>query len=196
MRSMKSLMWVGMVLGGALAAPPAVTAAEVDQDAGARKYFTDREVIDQNGNRLRFFSDVLKDRVVLLNVIFTNCESGCPLTTQLLNRTRGKLVDTVKDDVWFVSVSTDPERDTPEAMKAFAESQGVDESRWVFLTGTKETIDLILKKLKRYNANVEMHSTQMLAGTTRERHEWIPLPAGIQPDAIAAVLRSLAERRG
>ena len=191
---MKRLIWMVMACGMALAGLPAAIAGEVDQDQGARNYFTDLEVIDQNGKRLRFYSDVLQDRVVLLNVIFTNCQGACPLTTQILNRTRDKLVETIRDDVWFVSVSTDPERDTPAALKAFAKQQRVDESRWVFLTGAKQDIDLILKKLKRYNASIEMHSTQMLAGTTRERHEWIPLPAGVQPDAIAAVLRSLAER--
>lgn len=190
---MMSLKW--MVLGMALAGASAVMAAEADRDEAARKYFTDLEVIDQNGNQLRFYSDVLKDRVVLINVIYTNCTSGCPLITQLLIGTRTKLVDSVKDDVWFVSVTSDPERDTPEALKAFATRQGVDESRWRFLTGTKEDIDHILKKLRRYSTSVEAHSTQMLAGTTRERHEWIPLPAGIQPGAIAAVLRSLAEER-
>lgn len=190
---MKNLLTI--ILSAALSAGSVVMAAEADRDAAAREYFTDRLVLDQHGNKLRFYSDVLSNRVVLLNVIYTNCESGCPLTTQLLVGTRGKLVDAIKDDVWFVSVSTDPERDTPEALKAFADRQGVDHRRWLFLTGPKENIDYILKKLRRYSPSLEAHSTQMLAGTTRERHEWIPLPAGVQPDAIAAVLRSLAEER-
>ena len=195
---MKSVVWMVMVMvsGMALVGAPGAMAAEADRDEAARGYFTDREVIDQNGKRLRFYSDVLKDRVVLINVMYTNCTSGCPLITQLLLVTRGKLADAVTDDVWFVSVSADPERDSPEALKAFAKRQRVDESRWLFLTGTKENIDHILKKLRRQGPSIEGHSTQMLAGTTRERHEWIPLPAGIQPDAIAAVLRSLAERPG
>jgi len=193
---MKSVVWMVMLSGMALVGAPGAMAAEADRDEAARGYFTDREVIDQNGKRLRFYSDVLKDRVVLINVMYTNCTSGCPLITQLLLVTRGKLADAVTDDVWFVSVSADPERDSPEALKAFVKRQRVDESRWLFLTGTKENIDHILKKLRRQGPSIEAHSTQMLAGTTRERHEWIPLPAGIQPGAIAAVLRSLAERPG
>jgi cytochrome oxidase Cu insertion factor (SCO1/SenC/PrrC family) len=192
---MNSLMGLLVALSVALLNITPVTAAEVERDEAARNYFTDRMVIDQDGKQLRFYSDVLANRVVLINVIYTNCTSGCPLTTQLLNVTRGKLVDTVKDDVWFVSISTDPERDTPEELKAFATKQRVDQSRWRFLTGSKDDIDVILKKLKRYSPTIEAHSTQMLVGTTRERHEWIPLPAGIQPGAIAAVLRSLAEPR-
>ena len=192
---MKRLMWMAMVSSMALAGTTAAMAAEADRDEAAREYFTDRQVIDQNGKRLRFYSDVLADRVVLLNVFYTNCIASCPLTTQLLKQTRGMLVDVVKDDVWFVSVSTDPERDTPEAMTTYAKSQGVDDSRWLFLTGTKEDIDLILKKVKRYTPNMAAHSRQMLAGTTRGRHEWIPLSEGVRPEAIAAVLRILAEKR-
>jgi cytochrome oxidase Cu insertion factor (SCO1/SenC/PrrC family) len=192
---LRALLAPGMAVGMALAGGAAVAATQADRDEQAREYFTDTEVIDQNGNKLRFYSDVLKDRVVLVNVIFTNCKDACPLMTQMLIRTRGHLADAVKDDVWFVSISTDPARDTPEAMKRFAEQQGADEDRWLFLTGTEENMQFILKKLRRYNPDISAHSTQMLAGTTRERHEWIPLPAGIQPDAIAMVLRNLAEER-
>jgi cytochrome oxidase Cu insertion factor (SCO1/SenC/PrrC family) len=184
---------LGMLVAGAVAGAPADTGVQAERDEAAREYFTDREVIDQNGNKLRFYSDVLQDRVVLINVIFTNCQDACPLMTRLLVRTRDKLVDAIEEDVWFVSISTDPVRDTPEAMKKFAEAHGADEHRWLFLTGTEENMTHILKKLRRYNPEISAHSTQMLAGTTRERHEWIPLPAGVQPDAIAMLLRNLAE---
>ena len=169
-------------------------AAESDRDRGAREYFTDLELIDQDGNKLRFFSDVLQGRVFVINVIFTNCVSACPLVTQLLSVTREELVPAVKDDVWFVSISVDPERDTPEALKAFAKRQEVDESRWLFLTGSKQNVDHILRKLRRYTPDLDGHSTQLLAGTTRGDHQWLPLPAGMQPDAIAAVMRSLVEQ--
>ena len=180
-------------LAALLLGVPYGAAAESERDAGAREYFTDLEVVDQDGNRLRFYSDVLKGRTVVINVIFTNCISACPMVTQLLSVTREELVPSVRDDVWFVSISVDPERDTPQALKAFAKRQDVDESRWLFLTGSKQNIDAILKKLRRYTPDLDAHSTQLLAGTTRGRHEWIPLPAGIQPDAIAAVVRNLVE---
>ena len=173
----------------------AAPATQADRDAMAREFFTDREVIDQNGNKLRFFSDVLQDKVVLINVIFTNCEDACPMITNHLLRTRRGQGPAIEEDVWFVSLSTDPERDTPEAMKAFAKQQGADMDRWLFLTGTTEDMTFLLQKIRRYNPNINAHSTQLLVGTTRERHEWIPLPPGLQPDAIAAVLRDLAEKR-
>lgn len=158
----------------------------------ARSYFTDLEVIDQNGKRLRFYSDVLKDRVLLINFIFTSCMDACPLMTQRLIQTRELLVDAVKDDIWFVSISIDPERDTPEAMKAFAEKQGADETRWMWLTGTKQNLDFIVKRLGQYTDEIEAHSTLMLAANTRTRH-WTRVMPMVPPAGIAEQMRALAE---
>jgi protein SCO1/2 len=195
MRTMRNLHAVALALALALTTGHAARAAENDQDESAREYFTDLEVIDQNGKRMRFFSDVLKDRVVVINVIFTNCQDACPLVTQKLMRTKEQLVPAIKNDVWFVSISTDPERDDPAALKKFAQAQRVDEHNWLFLTGTKQNIDTILKKLRSYNPEISAHSTGLIAGTTRERHEWIPVSPAVQPNGIAAILRGLAEAR-
>ena len=175
--------------------PVAPVAPSVDEAAAeekARKYFTDLEVIDQNGNKLHFYSDVLKGRVVLINFIFTNCQDYCPMVTQKLIQTRNHMVEVVKDEVWYVSISIDPERDTPEAMKAFANKQGVDESRWVFLTGDKQNLDFIVKRLGQYTQDVESHSTLMLAGNTITRH-WTRVMPMVPPDGIAQQMRALVE---
>ena len=158
----------------------------------ARKFFTDLEVIDQNGNRQRFYSDVLKGRVVLVSFIFTNCEYACPMLAQKLKQTRAVMAESIKDDVWFVSISVDPERDTPEAMKNFAEKQGVDESRWIFLTGDKQNLETIVRKLGQYTPDVEAHTTLMLAGNTKTRH-WTRVMPMLQPPDIAQKMRDLVE---
>ena len=158
----------------------------------ARNYFTDTEVIDQNGNKLRFYSDVLKGRVVLVSFLFTNCEYACPMQAQKLKQARAAMVPAIKDDVWFVSLSVDPERDTPEAMKKFFENQGVDESRWVFLTGKKENMDFLIKRLGQYVPNIEAHTTLMLAGNTITRH-WTRVMPMLTPPDIANKMRDLVE---
>ena len=158
----------------------------------ARNFFTDLEVIDQNGNKLRFYSDVLKGRVVLISFIFTNCEFACPMLAQKLKQTRAAMVPAIKDDVWYVSLSVDPDRDTPEAMKKFAERQGVDESRWIFLTGDKQNLETIIKKLGQYTPDVEAHTTLMLAGNTITRH-WTRVMPMLTPPDIAQKMRELVE---
>jgi protein SCO1/2 len=172
----------------------AVTGALTDAAAEekARNFFTDLEVIDQNGKKLRFYSDVLKDRVVLISFIFTNCEYACPMLAQKLKQTRSQMVPAIKDDVWFVSISVDPDRDTPEAMKKFAARQGVDESRWIFLTGDKQNLETIIKKLGQYTPDVEAHTTLMLAGNTITRH-WTRVMPMLTPPDIAQMMRELVE---
>lgn len=174
----------------------AVAAVVASNDAAAeekaRTFFTDLEVIDQNGKPLRFYSDVLKGRVVLINFIFSNCQDACPMATQKLVQTRHLLVDSVRDDVWFVSISVDPERDTPQAMKEFARKQRVDESRWLFLTGSKQNLDFIVKRLGQYTQEVDAHSTLMLAANTKTRH-WTRVMPMLRPPDIAQQMRALAE---
>ena len=199
---MKFLRNILMILCAGGLAAPAVGLAEIVSQAGptseaaaeekARKYFTDLEVIDQNGRKLRFYSDVLKGRVVLINFIFTNCPDACPMVTHKLMQVRNMMVPAIKDDVWFISVSVDPERDTPEAMKEFAQKQGVDESRWLFLTGDKKNLEFIVKRLGQYTQEVEAHSTLMLAGNDRTRH-WTRVMPMVPPEGVAQQLRALAE---
>ncbi len=199
---MNTLRNIAMVLCLGLMAVPLVSFAEATRDAAqadnaaaeekARKFFTDLEVVDQNGKKLRFYSDVLKGRVVLINFIFTNCPDACPMVTHKLMQVRNLMVPTIKDEVWFISVSVDPERDTPQAMKEFATKQGVDESRWLFLTGPKENLDFIVKRLGQYTQEVEAHSTLMLAGNDRTRH-WTRVMPMVPPQGVAQQLRALAE---
>ena len=201
---MRYLRNVVLILCAGLLAAPAVALAEAAAQAGptndaaaeekARKFFTDLEVVDQNGRKLRFYSDVLKGRVVLINFIFTNCPDACPMVTHKLMQVRNMLVPAIKDDVWFISVSVDPERDTPEAMKEFATKQGVDESRWLFLTGDKKNLTYIVKQLGQYTQEVEAHSTLMLAGNDRTRH-WTRVMPMVPPEGVAQQLRALAEEK-
>ena len=173
-------------------AGPTVKAADAVAEDKARKYFTDLEVIDQNGRQLRFYSDVLKDRVVLISFIFTNCQDACPMVAQKLKQTRSLMVDSIRDEVWFISISVDPERDTPKAMKGFVEKQKLDESRWIFLTGDKQNLDTIIMKLGQFTPDIEAHTTLMLAGNTLTRH-WTRVVPMTPPAGIAQQMRALVE---
>lgn len=184
-------------LAGNTQATPGVNTVSNNQQSEeerARNFFTDTEVIDQNGRKLRFYSDVLRERVVLISFIFTNCEYSCPMLAQKLKQARALMVPAIKDEVWFVTLSVDPERDTPESMKQFAERQGVDESHWIFLTGDKQNVEFLVKKLGQYSPDVEAHTTLMLAGNDRTRH-WTRVLPMVPPDGIAKQMRSLVEEQ-
>ena len=180
----------GFLLG--LLLLPLAGHAQQSEEERARQYFTDTEVIDQNGNKLRFYSDVLRNRVVLISFIFTNCEYACPMQAQKLKQTRALMVPAIKDEVWYVTLSVDPERDTPAAMKRFAKQQGVDESRWIFLTGEKKNVEFLIRKLGQYTPDVESHTTLMLAGNDRTQH-WTRVLPMVEPAGIAQQMRALVE---
>jgi len=172
-----------------LAAAPAFAQSEIHR---AREYFTNLELIDQNGETVRFFDDVLRDHVVVINFIFTNCDSACPLMTAKLSIVRDQFEGMIDDPIRFVSLSIDPERDTPAAMKAFAQKHDADHDGWVWLTGPAENLETIVSRLGQHSHDAESHSTMMLAANVNAAH-WIKIMPQELPPQIAAKLELLLE---
>lgn len=166
--------------------------ADEDEIARAREYFTNLELINQDGETVRFFDDVLKDKIVVVNFIFTNCEGACPLMTHKLSLVRDRFEDKIGNPLHFVSLSIDPERDTPAAMKAFAQEHQADHEGWVWLTGNPEHLDMIVKRLGQYAPDVESHSTMMLAGNVNAAH-WIKIQPYEMPPQIIQKVQLLLE---
>ncbi len=171
-------------------ADSATAATSAQEEERARSYFTNLELINQDGETVRFFDDVLKDKVVVINFIFTNCEGACPLITQKLTLVRDRMEGHIGDPLRFVSLSLDPVRDTPAALKEFAKVHHADHDGWVFLTGKPENLEDIIKRLGQYTNDVEAHSTMMLAGNVNAAH-WMKILPHEQPPAIAEKLRLL-----
>ncbi len=165
------------------AAPPVAPLAKPKRDP--RDYFTDRELLTQDGKKVRFYSDVLKGRTVVIGTIYTHCEDACPLILAQLNQVRLKLGDAFGKDVFFVTISSDPVRDTPQAMKGYAAKHSADVPGWIYLTGKKADVDFILKRLGQWSENVESHSTQLIAwnfNADRGRK----MMANVPPEMLAA----------
>ena len=163
-----------------------------DEEARAREYFTNLELITQDGETVRFFDDVLKDKVVVINFIFTNCEGACPLITHKLTLVRDGLEGKIGNPIQFVSLSLDPERDTPAAMKEFAKTHHADHDGWVFLTGKSENLDNIIKRLGQFTDDIEAHSTMMLVGNVNSAH-WMKIQPQEMPPQIIQKLNLLIE---
>lgn len=187
------ICWAGYAVAPAAMAEEAMTAAErtAQQELDrARDYFTNLELITQDGETVRFFDDVLKDKVVVINFIFTNCDGACPLMTHKLSLVRDRMEGQIGAPLQFISLSIDPERDTPAAMKEFAKVHHADHDGWVFLTGKPDHLDFIVKRLGQYTENVDAHSTMMLAGNVNAAH-WMKILPHEQPPAIVEKLQLL-----
>ena len=76
-------------------------------------YFPNVELITQDGESTRFFDDLIKDKVVLINFIYTSCVDTCPMETAQLVQVQKVLGERLGNDVFFYSITIDPEHDTP-----------------------------------------------------------------------------------
>ncbi|MNI10727.1 hypothetical protein D3C73_638490 [compost metagenome] len=164
------------------ATPTVAVAPPATGTRDAKTWFTDTPLQDQNGNTLRFYSDALQNRVVLLNVIFTSCTDACPLITQKLKEVREVLGDKA-DGITFISLTSDPLRDTPAVLKAYTLKQGIDGPHWFFLTGDKAQMDLVLGRIGQIVPTPEQHSTHLIVGDVANKR-W----SKIRPDAPAAAI--------
>lgn len=126
-------------------------------------YFTNLPVVTQDGKTLKFYDDVLKGKIVLISFIYTNCPDICPLTTARVAQVEDKLGDMVGRDIFFVSMSVDPERDTPEKLKQFATAFDAGPG-WLFLTGKLEDIKLINSRLGDTSRTLSEHRNQIVLG--------------------------------
>ena len=95
-------------------------------------------LVDQDGNRFSF--ERLNGRTVLMNFIFTHCQTSCPLQTQALTGVQRALPESIRRRVAFVSVSIDPVRDTPALLKQYASKLGAGLGNWSFVTGDRGEI--------------------------------------------------------
>ncbi|HBS27909.1 MAG TPA: hypothetical protein DEB06_00310 [Phycisphaerales bacterium] len=100
-------------------------------------------LIDQDGRRLG--RDWLRGRVTVLAFSFTNCPTACPVMHAHLIRMQGLLTGST---VRIGTISVDPENDTPEALRAYAASKGIDTARWTMLTGDRAEVTNILAGLR------------------------------------------------
>ena len=177
--------WTILAIATLLAFPLTETNAAMTEaeryaaEAKARDYFTNLEVFDQDGNRLLFYDDVLKGKVVAINFIFTNCKGACPIMTRNMIMVRDILGAELGED-------------TPAAMKEFAETHDADQEGWRFVTGDPEKLAFIVKKLGQYTDDVEAHSTLLLAANVRTAH-WTKIPPNVPPNGIVERLRGLIE---
>jgi cytochrome oxidase Cu insertion factor (SCO1/SenC/PrrC family) len=177
------------------AAPPAPEAARPpgSEESAARNYFTDTIVLDQEGRRLRFYSDLLRDKVVVINTFFSDCPGSCVRMSTTLNRLQGRLGGWLGKDVHLISISVDPATDTPSKLRAYADRFGARPG-WYFLTGDKENVGLVLKKLGQFVADRDSHSSLMIMGN--ERTGLWKKVAGLEgPDVLFPILDEVIKDR-
>jgi cytochrome oxidase Cu insertion factor (SCO1/SenC/PrrC family) len=156
----------------------------------AAAYFPNNVVVTQDKKEVRFFDDLLKGKVVMINFAFTTCAGVCPPMTANLAKVQTYLGDRVGKDINMITISVDPETDTPEEWKKYAEKFKVKPG-WYFLTGKKENINAVLTKLGGYVEDKLKHSALVLIGNL-ETGEWMKIFAMAKPSEIADAVIKIA----
>ena len=179
-----------------LAPRPAAAVSHIDKSRLG--YYTDVEVVTHEGKRVRFYDDLVKGKIVLFNFIYTSCADICPGMTQNLVEVQSMLGDRVGRDIFMYSLTLQPERDTPEMLKAYAETFNVGPG-WLFLTGAPGNLELLRRRLgfvdpePELDADPDQH-TGILRFGNEPIDRWAAVPALSDPEFIVAEVQAVARR--
>ena len=166
--------------------------AEANADARApHRRFPEIELTTHEGKRVRFYEDLIQDKVVSINFIFTSCPDSCPAETAKLKEVYERLGDRVGRDIFMYSISIDPEHDTPEALKKFAEKFQTGPG-WLFLRAEEEDVRRLEE---RFGLDLDAdeyddpkdHNISLVLGNERTG-QWIKRSPFDNPGALARML--------
>ena len=161
------------VLAAALAiAAPAAQAAPAGSPWGDG-FFPNLPVTSQDGKTYQFYQDLVKDKIVIINFMFTNCQTVCPLMTSRMAEVRRRLGDRVGKDIFIYSITVDPEHDTQQVLKDYADAFEAGPG-WLFLTGKKEDLFAIRAKFGERSLVLSAHRTEAVLGNDATG-EWTKL---------------------
>lgn len=123
----------------------------------------DVSLLTQYGDTVNLRSDVVGDKIVVIDFVYTTCTTICPVLSAILGQVQKRLADRLGKDVMLVSLTVDPLRDTPARLKAYSEKHRAGDG-WLWLTGNKRAVDDVLQELGVYTPNFEDHPSTILIG--------------------------------
>jgi protein SCO1 len=157
-----------------------------------QRYFPNVTLRTQEDKTVRFYDDVIKGKIVLINLMFTRCNKYCPITTPKLVKVQRELQKQLGDRVRLVSISIDADRDTPAALAEYAERFTVQKG-WLFLTGRKDDVDLIRRKLGLYDPEErKLEHMGLLTVGNEPEGQWLAMPVLSETDEIVQTVLRIA----
>ena len=151
-------------------------------------YFPDFVLQTHEGKNVRFYEDLVKGKVVLINFFYAKCKKFCPPQTTNLVKVQNLLGDRLGRDVFMYSLTLEPDVDTPEVLKEYAEEHGAKPG-WKFLTGKPGEMEILRRKLgfvdpdPIVDKDSSSHVGMVLYGN-ETRNMWAACPALTKPEEI------------
>jgi protein SCO1 len=147
-------------------------------------------LVTHEGRTVRFYDDLVKDRLVVLNFMYTRCADGtCPITSANLARVQKLLGHgRMGHDIFFLSITLTPDHDTPPVLKHYARAHGAGPG-WIFLTGKEQDIELLRRKLGFTDLDPKLDADKAShIGTIRYGNEPLQLWAACPGNASATYI--------
>jgi len=162
-----------------------------------KRQFPNTPLRTQDGRRVRFYDDLVRDRAVVISFMYTQCGGTCPLTTGKLAQLQERFEDRLGRDLTFLSITLDPDRDGPGELREYAASYRARPG-WLFLTGAAADVRRLRWNLGVRNLDPEVdrdrtqHGTLLTFGNDRTGR-WAAMPAlGTVPFLASAIRRITA----
>lgn len=182
------LVGVAVMSGGRIALAQGEFKVKTPRERLAERSFPNVTLTTHEGKKVKFYDDLMKDKIVLINFMYVKCEGTCPGTTTNLVKVQKLLGDRVGKDIFMYSITLKPEEDTPEKLAAYAKAYKVGPG-WQFLTGDPKDVELLRQKLGFIDrdpvrdANKSNHIGMLRWGN--EPHTlWAGCPASLPPAKI------------
>jgi protein SCO1/2 len=191
-RAFLGFLTAPLVCAWPAAAAPVPSRSRTPRSPVKPGYFPNVVLRTHDGRRVRFYEDVIKGKVVAVNFMFTSCSTFCPRATANLLKVQARLGSRLGRDVVMLSITIDPETDTPQVLNKYAAAHQTKPG-WYFLTGDKPDIDLIRRRLGVFDDDPDMtQHTGLLTYGNDATGSWAAMPVIAQPAVIARALTTLA----
>jgi protein SCO1/2 len=164
------------------------------------RYFPNVELTTHEGKKVRFYDDLIKDKIVVINFMYADCEGICPTITANLVKAQKLLGDRIGRNVFMYSLTLSPEKDTPEALKHYAKMHGVKPG-WLFLTGKPDDIEGLRRSLGFSTGNLKLDKDKAnhigMVKYGNERREWWGMcPGNAKPTWIVESILWMDDSKG
>jgi protein SCO1 len=150
----------------------------------------DVTLVNQRGEPIQFYTDLIKDKVVAINFIFTTCTTICPPMGANFAQLQKLMTHRVGKDVHFISVSVDPVTDTPQHLMAWSQRFNAAPG-WTLVTGSRHEVVTLLKALEVYTADKLNHAPVVLLGN-ETTGQWRRTYGLAPPSTLADIIADLS----
>jgi protein SCO1 len=158
------LLLCGMAAGQRLTA--ATPTIEVNIEGAGKVQIPDIEVSDQDGRKVLFYSDLIRDKVVVISFFYTSCVLSCTTQGQTFSKLQSLLGDRLGKSVFLISVTTDPARDRPAKLKSWGKRYDV-QAGWTLVTGNEAELNKLLLPFTGMPAGSGMHLPSTFVGNDK-----------------------------